>query len=308
MLNPPNDARFYLVLDDRGLLTVAGDDRATFLQGLISNDVLKVGASRAIHASLLTAQGRYLHDFFVAALVGTTGGDGLVLDAEAGRLEDLRKRLMLYRLRSKVTVAPLADHIVVAAFGPGTGAALGLAEEAGSAAPFAGGIAYIDPRLAGMGARLIIPREKLEAVAAAGFAVGERAAYEKLRLSLGVPDGSRDLPVEKALLLENNFDELNGVDWKKGCYVGQEVTARMKYRALVRKRLLPVRIEGSVPAPGTAVTLDGEEVGEMRSGEDGWGLAFLRLEAVETAEREGKSLAAGGAALTPLKPAWWAAA
>ncbi len=300
--------RFYLVLDDRGLLTVAGDDRATFLQGLISNDVLKVSAGRAIYASLLTAQGRFLHDFFIAALGDTAGGESFVLDAEGARLEDLRKRLMLYRLRSKVTLAPLADHVVVVAFGPGTQAALDLPEEAGSAAPFAGGVAYVDPRLSGLGARLIIPGERLEAVAAAGFKPGERAAYDRLRLSLGAPDGSRDMPVEKALLLENNFDELNGVDWKKGCYVGQEVTARMKYRALVRKRLLPVRIEGAVPAPGTAVTLDGEEVGEMRSGSDGWGLAFLRLEAVETAEREGKPLSAGGAALTPLKPAWWNAA
>jgi folate-binding protein YgfZ len=300
--------RLYLVLDDRGLLTVSGDDRATFLQGLISNDVLKVGTGRAIYASLLTAQGRFLHDFFIAALGDTAGGEAFVLDAEGARLDDLRKRLMLYRLRSKVTLAPLADHIVVAAFGPGTHGALGLPEEAGSAAPFAGGVAYVDPRLSGLGARLIIPRERLEAVTAAGFRPGERPSYEKLRLSLGVPDGSRDLPVEKALLLENNFDELNGVDWKKGCYVGQEVTARMKYRALVRKRLLPVRIEGAEPAPGTAVTLDGEEVGEMRSASFGWGLAFLRLEAVETAEREGKPLSAGGASLTPLKPAWWNAA
>jgi folate-binding protein YgfZ len=295
--------RSYLVLDDRGLLAVAGDDRHDFLQGLISNDIQKATAERAIYASLLTAQGRYLHDFFVAEQNGT-----FLLDAEAARLDDLRRRLTLYRLRSKVTLAPLPDRVVVALFGADALAALDLPAEPGRAKAFAGGIVFVDPRISGMGARAVIQRERLEAIAAAGFAAGPREAYDRLRASLGVPDGSRDLPVEKALLLENGFDELNGVDWKKGCYVGQEVTARMKYRALVRKRLLPVRIEGEAPAPGTAIMLDAEDAGEMRSAAGGWGLALLRLDVVEKAEREGRPLAAGGASLTPLKPTWWQAA
>jgi folate-binding protein YgfZ len=122
-----------------------------------------------------------------------------------------------------------------------------------------------------------------------------------------VPDGSRDLPVEKALLLENGFDELNGVDWKKGCYVGQELTARMKYRALTRKRLTPVRIEGPAPQPGTAVMLDDQEAGEMRSVHGTLGLALLRLEMIEQAEKDGRPLTAGEARVTPVKPAWAAA-
>jgi folate-binding protein YgfZ len=295
--------RFYIVLDDRGLLTVSGEDRSTFLQGLISNDITKVAADRAIYASLLTAQGRFLHDFFIVELDGA-----YLLDAEAARLDDLRRRLMLYRLRSKVTVAPVSDKVVVAVFGDEALSAIGVSEEPGRVTPFAGGIASVDPRLPGLGARVILPRERLEAIAAAGFTLADRVAYDRLRLSLGVPDGSRDLPIEKALLLENGFDELNGVDWKKGCYVGQEVTARMKYRALVRKRLLPVRLEGAAPEPGTPVVLDGEEAGEMRSAAGGWGLALLRLDVVEKAEREGRPLSAGGASVTPLKPPWWAAA
>lgn len=295
--------RSYFVLDDRGLLSVAGDDRHAFLQGLISNDIQKTTAARAIHASLLTAQGRYLHDFFIAE------DDGVfMLDAEAARLDDLRRRLTLYRLRSKVTLAPVEDRVVVALFGADALAALDLPAEPGHAKPFAGGLVFVDPRISGMGARAIVSRERLEAIAAVGFAAGTREAYDRLRASLGVPDGSRDLPVEKALLLENGFDELNGVDWQKGCYVGQEVTARMKYRALVRKRLLPVRIEGEAPAPGAPIVLDGEEAGEMRSAAGGWGLALLRLEMVEKAEREGRPLTADGAALTPLKPTWWQAA
>jgi len=196
---------------------------------------------------------------------------------------------------------------VIALFGPGTAPALGLAEEAGSARPFKDGVVFVDPRLVGLGARAIVPRDKIAEIAALGFQTAAFEAYDALRLSLGVPDGSRDLPVEKALLLENGFDELNGVDWKKGCYVGQELTARMKYRALTKKRLTPVRIEGPAPQPGTAVMLGDQEAGEMRSVHGTLGLALLRLEMLEQAEKDGKALTAGSARVTPVKPAWAAA-
>jgi hypothetical protein len=124
--------------------------------------------------------------------------------------------------------------------------------------------------------------------------------YDALRLGLGVPDGSRDLPVEKALLLESGFDELNGIDWQKGCYMGQELTARTKYRALIRKRLFPVRIEGALPAPGTSIYKDGQEVGELRSGSGQRALAMLRLEAVTA----GQKLLAGDVGVLPEIPAW----
>jgi folate-binding protein YgfZ len=119
-----------------------------------------------------------------------------------------------------------------------------------------------------------------------------------------VPDGSRDLVVDKSILLESGFDELDGVDWQKGCYMGQELTARTKYRGLIRKRLMPVRVEGPLPPPGTLVMLGDKEAGEMRSGRDGLALALLRLEAVETAGSGGPPLLAGEARLTPAKPSW----
>ena len=103
---------------------------------------------------------------------------------------------------------------------------------------------------------------------AAGVAEGDFAAYDRHRLALGVPDGSRDLVPEKSILLELGFDELNGVDWQKGCYVGQELTARTKYRGLIKKRLFPVRIDGPTPQPGAIIMLDGKEAGEMRSARD----------------------------------------
>jgi folate-binding protein YgfZ len=133
-----------------------------------------------------------------------------------------------------------------------------------------------------------------------GLTEADFDAYDRLRLALGIPDGSRDLVPEKSILLEAGFDELNGVDWQKGCYVGQELTARTKYRGLIRKRLMPVEIHGAAPSPGTIVTADGRESGEMRSSRDGLGLALLRIEPV----LEGKRLAAGAAHLVPVVPAW----
>ncbi|MBL8834980.1 MAG: folate-binding protein YgfZ [Alphaproteobacteria bacterium] len=292
-------ARTYATLDHRALLTVGGPDRAAFLQGLISNDIAKVAPDRAVYASLLTAQGRFLHDFCIVAV-----GDAYWLDVEAARRDDLKRRLTLYRLRAKVTIDMPNGFRVVALTGGDAVAALGLANEPGRAAPFAGGVAFVDPRLAALGLRAIVPEGAIADIERAGFAAGTPAAYDRLRYALGVPDGSRDLPVEHALLLENGFDELNGVDWKKGCYVGQELTARMKYRALVKKRLTPVRVEGPTPAPGTPIVLGDAEAGEMRSAEGDLGLAMLRLDAIEDAARSGRKLAAGAATLTPQKPAW----
>jgi folate-binding protein YgfZ len=289
--------RFYAALDARGVLEVAGEDRASFLQGLVSNDVARVAPDRAIYAALLTAQGKFLFDFTIISL-----GDVLYLDTEAERVGELKRRLGVYKLRSKVTLAGASDRFAVSvAFGPGAAATFGLAEMPGAAASIAGGIAYVDPRLADLGVRLLLPRGAETAVLDdLGFTRTEAAAYDRLRLALGVPDGSRDLPVDKAILLEAGFDELNGVDWQKGCYMGQELTARTKYRALIKKRLLPVRVDGPLPAPGTLVMQGDREAGEIRSGRDGTALALLRLEALDADE----PMTAGEAKVMPSKPGW----
>jgi hypothetical protein len=294
-----SDAAFILP-DSRGVLAVEGPDARDFLQGLVSNDVHRVGPDRAIYAALLTAQGRYLHDFFIAAL-----GDALHLDCEAERRDDLKRRLSIYRLRSKVTLSDATDRMAVALiYGTGALERLGLPAEPGRAQPLGNGIVYVDPRLPGLGARALLPRDSAAAVLRdVGLAEGDPADYDRLRLSLGVPDGSRDLPVEKAILLENGFDELHGVDWNKGCYIGQELTARTKYRGLVRKRLMPVAIDGPAPAPGTPLLFDGQEAGEMRNATDGMGLAMVRLEYLERLG-PGGALSAGNARVTPHKPDW----
>ncbi|MEO8558040.1 MAG: folate-binding protein [Rhodospirillales bacterium] len=296
----------FVIAEDRGVLAVSGEDRVAFLQGLVSNDVAKVDAGHAIYAALLTAQGRYLHDFFIAAHVDPKTGESLLIDVERARLPDLQKKLSLYKLRSKVALRDVSDELVVGlAFGDDVASKLGLKPEPGAAVAVQSGLAFVDPRLAALGARAIQPKDTAEmTLSAAGLGIGQRADYEMLRLKLGIPDGARDLPIEKAMLMESGFDELNGIDWKKGCYMGQELTARTKYRGLVRKRLLPVAIEGAVPPPGTPITYAGKDAGKMRSGHDGRAIALLRLEVVQAAQQANAALDAGGVALRPEIPSW----
>lgn len=283
-------------LDDRGILRIAGEDRAPFLQGLISNDIMKASPSRALWSAFLTPQGKFLHDFFIHVHEET-----LLLDAERARLADLRQRLSRFKLRAKVELAEASDDwVVVVAWGPGTAACLGLPEKPGAACAFAGGHACIDPRLAELGARLVLPRSTAASTIAEHFATGGRDGYNDLRLAHGIPDGSQDLEIERSILLENGFDELGGIDWEKGCYIGQELTARTRYRALIKKRLLPAVFDGTAPAPGTPVVKDGREVGVLRSTSGKRALALLRLDALE---KPGELLS-GGQSLVVETPAW----
>lgn len=254
-------------LNDRAVLEVTGEDRLAFLQGLISNDVTAIPEGGALWAALLTPQGKWLADFFLIPR-----GDRLLMDVEAGLADMVMAKLLRFRLRSKVAMARLE-----------------LAVQAGWGEPVPEG-AVPDPRLPEAGWRLIT-EAPLTATASA-------ENYDAHRLSLGLPDGSRDLQAEQSILLEAGFDELHGVSWSKGCYMGQELTARTKYRGLIKRRLVPVEVEGPMPPRGTPVTLDGVEVGEMRSGRGARGMALLRLAALT-----GK-LRCGEAVLRPRVPGW----
>lgn len=286
-----NTARAVL-LENRGILAVTGPESRTFLQGLISNDIDKVSPERAIYAAFLTAQGRYLHDFFIAEHDGA-----LLIDCEADRRDDLFKRLRLFKLRAKAEIEDRTGTLAVAALiGPEVLKTAGLSPEPGAARGWLDGVVYTDPRTPEIGARAILPAgDNAARLSAEGFTPAGPEDYEAARLSLGLPDGSRDMPVEDALLMESNFDRINGLDWEKGCYVGQEITARMNYRGLVKKRLYPVTVSGSLPAPGTEVTSAGKKVGEIRSGAGERALALLKVEAVEA----GGALVAGEATVVP---------
>jgi hypothetical protein len=299
------DTDFFSTDPSRSVIAVDGEDRQPFLQGLISNDTQRVSASLALYSAFLTPQGKFLHDF---TLVETAGLDGprILLDPETERRADLIKRLSMYRLRSKVKIADLAaDWVVVVFWGPAALKKLGLAPDRGAARALGNGVVFTDPRLAALGARAFLPRAELEAATAEiGFQAGELADYERHRAEAGVPGGSRDLIPDKAILLENGFEELGAIDWNKGCYMGQELTARTRYRGLVRKRLLPVEVTGAAPAPGTPLMLGEVEAGEFRSmsPEGGIGLAMIRLEHLARAQSEG--LTAGATRVRPSVPEW----
>ena len=283
--------KLFAPLADRAVIAVAGADAHGFLQGLVTNDVDRVAPDRAIYAALLTPQGRYLFDFFIVEIDGT-----LHLDCEAARRDELLRRLAMYRLRAKVSLASADGLATIAAFGEGAVDALGLAENAGVARRFAGGVAYVDPRNAKAGVRVLAPPDAARAaLEAAGFRDGQFSDYDTMRIAAGLPDSGRDMVAERALLLELGFEALNGVDFEKGCYVGQEVTTRMKRRDLVKKLLMPVMIEGRAPEPGTKILRGDVEAGELRSSGDGAGLALLRLDMVDG----GVALTAGEARIVP---------
>jgi folate-binding protein YgfZ len=261
-------------LPARGVIEVAGADRVGFLQGLVSNDVTQAARGRAVWAALLTPQGKWVADFFVFS-----DGDRLLLDCEKAAIPDIIARLTRFRLRAQVTLTPTGLLVTAAAEAPAAPAAL--------AAP--------DPRLPEAGWRWLseTPPEidDLE------------DAWDAHRLRLGLPDGSRDLEREKSILLEAGFDELHGIAWDKGCYLGQELTARTRYRGLVKRRLVPVHVLGVPPPPGTPILYDGAEVGTMRSGRDNAGMALLRLEVLHLPAGGGR-LHAASAELVPVVPAW----
>jgi folate-binding protein YgfZ len=184
----------------------------------------------------------------------------------------------MYRLRAKVTIEDRSDALAVVAI---LGVDAGLPDERGATRALGHGIVAVDPRLTALGARAVLPVEDVAStMAELGASPLPAAAYEACRLAHGVPASSDDLVVQKSLLLESNFVELAGVAFDKGCYVGQELTARTKYRALVRKRLLPVRVDGPLPAPGTPLLLSGREAGEMRSAAGDRGMALVRLDSL----------------------------
>jgi folate-binding protein YgfZ len=291
----------YVVLAERGLLALRGDDARALLQGLISSDIERVTAASASYGALLTPQGKYLFDFVILQL-----GDALLLDTERARVDDLARRLLMYRLRAKVEIEDRSDRLEVAAvLGGDTAARLDLPDQPGAARALDAGVALIDPRLAALGGRAVLPRGRGAAILDdLGSAALPGAAYERARLALGVPDGSRDLVVERSTLLESGFEELHGIDFKKGCFVGQELTARMKYRGLVRKRLMPVDLEGAAPPPGTPIRLNGKDAGEMRSSHAGRGMALLRLEQVALAAAQRVPLLADATEVFPRKPDW----
>jgi hypothetical protein len=245
------------LLRDRGIVEVAGPDAANFLQGLITNDVARAKDGHAVYAALLTPQGKIIYDFLVAP-----APNGFYLDCVRAHAADLAARLTKYRLRAKVTIADRSSEFVVLSL----------------AAPTANAVhaAFQDPRLAQLGFRAVVPASSV-------VSGGDDQDYQTRRLALGIPDSAIDIPPETLFPLDCNFEELHGVDFDKGCYVGQELTARMKHRATARRRMLPVEADVALPPTGTPLKVGPTDIGELRGAIAKRGMALVRLDRLGSA-------------------------
>lgn len=262
------------LLSGRSVIAVSGSDAREFLQGLITNDIHKVSPQQAVFTALLSPQGKFLYDFFITEHEGK-----LLLEVERAQEAELVKRLSMYKLRAQVEIAPQSDLQVAAQWG-----------EQG-AAPGEVLVAYADPRLAALGTRII----------GRGLAAdGTDEGYDAHRLALAIPDGVKDLTPNRSLPMEWGYDPLNAIDFNKGCYVGQEVTARSKHRATLHKMVHRVQADAELPPHGTAIMSGEREVGHMASSHGNTGLAMLNLDAVAS----GADLEVAGVKLQAERPAW----
>lgn len=269
-------------LPARTLLHVSGKDAAHFLHNLLTNSVEGLAEGKAAYAALLTPQGKIIGDIFVMARA-----DGFLLDVPVDRAAELTKRLTLYKLRAAVTIAPVENGRVLAVWD--------------TDAPPPG--AYADPRLAELGFR--IPVEPADQPLLSAETIVSDAEWHAHRILLGVPEGGLDFLYDDAFPHEADLDQLNGIDFAKGCYIGQEIVSRMEHRGTARTRTVPVTLEGAAPPPGTEVRAGDKPAGALGSSAGGHALARLRLDRVEDALAAKNSLSAGESALALApKPGW----
>ncbi|MGE0566091.1 MAG: folate-binding protein YgfZ [Pseudolabrys sp.] len=275
-------------LSDRGVVRVTGDDARHFLNNIVTADIENLAPGTARYAALLTPQGKIIVDFLV-----TTAADGsFYFDCPAGRAGTLAARLKFYKLRAKVTIEDLSDHLGIVAAWPGSAAT----EHETS---------YPDPRLAALGSRLIVPRETAkQAVADTGARPADAAAYHTHRVALGIPEGGLDFAYDETFPHEADMDQLGGIDFDKGCYIGQEVVSRVEHRGSARSRVVPATLDGPAPAPGTAVMAGDKQIGTLGSAADGRALALLRLDRVADAIEAATPMTAGGISVRPVRPDW----
>jgi folate-binding protein YgfZ len=278
------------LLPDRGVLKVVGDDAGKFLNGLLTADINKVTPGAAAFAALLTPQGKIMVDMIVTAAAAEDGG-GFFLDCPRALASALADKLTFYRLRAKITIEDLSAGLGVMAIWDG-------ARETEYA------LCYPDPRLPELGMRAMLPPEGAnEAAADLGAALVDAQDYDAYRITLGVPRGGADFMYGDTFPHEAEMDQLGGVDFDKGCYVGQEVVSRVQHRASARTRVVPVEYE-LTPMPGLPVMAGEKEVGMLGSSAGGRGLALLRLDRAADAKAAGTPLTAGGIEVRPVKPEW----
>ena len=290
------------LLPDRGVVKVAGDGARSFLHGLVTADLLDLKAGEARYCALLTPQGKIIADFLAAEAPAKNGG-GFFLDVPRARIPVLVEKLNLYKLRAKVIVEDLSEILGVMAVWDGAAAPSPAART--PAANDAVGLCVADPRLRALGLRIMLPPH-LAASAAAEFgaALVQADDYEAHRIALGIPSGGVDFAYGDTFPHEADMDQLAGVDFAKGCYVGQEVVSRMEHRGTARTRAVPLAFDGTPPQPGATIVAGERQLGHMGSAAAGRAIALLRLDRVADALANGESLTAGATPLRLVKPDW----
>ncbi|MGC2222928.1 MAG: folate-binding protein [Methylocella sp.] len=272
------------LLGDRGIIEVGGADATGFLQRLITNSVLNIPKGEGRYAGLLTPQGKLLFDFFVVPLPGGPEA-GYLIDCSGEQTADLVKRLNLHKMRANIAIKDKSEKFAV-------GAIFG-----GEAAAGIEGVFYRDTRGPSMGLRIIAPRAAL-----AKLDCADASRYEAHRIAQGVPKGGVDFVHGNAFVHDVNLDLMNGVDFKKGCYVGQEVVARVHYRNSARKRVVKIHFDGPGPGQGTQITAGETNIGHVGSTAGVEGLAMVRLDRLEEARAAGVALKAGDVAVEVTLP------
>jgi folate-binding protein YgfZ len=279
------------LLPDRGVVKVAGDDARKFLNGLVTSDIAKVAPEAAAFGALLTPQGKIIVDFILAEAPVADGG-GFFLDCPRALASTLLQRLNFYKLRAKVLIEDLSEMLGVLAVWDGD-------------ATSEYGLCYRDPRLAVLGLRCMLPPHLAgEAAVDLGAELVESSAYEAHRIALGVPRGGLDFIYGDAFPHESDMDQFGGVDFDKGCFIGQEVVSRIEHRGTARTRIVPVAFDGFAPEAGTPVSVGDKAVGTLGSSAQGRALAMLRLDRAADALAAGEPFIAGGVEVRLVKPAW----
>jgi folate-binding protein YgfZ len=267
--------------EDRSVILIQGEDRYSFLQGLITNDIDQLAEKRLLYTAMLTPQGKFLFDFFISE-----DEQGVLLDCLTEIKDQLVKKLTQYKLRSRVTIEEVSDRYAIYSL-----------HNCAPQSAFT-----IDPRCRHLGYRIFVKRGQEDMILGDIPRLLTRDTYEHLRLSLGIPEAIKDIIPEKSIPLECGFDQLNAISWTKGCYLGQELTARTHYRGVVRKQLLPVKIKGKLPEqPNPSIFQDDQEVGTLYSHNHQIGIARLKLEGIQEALKGVKTLTCGDAELTPYQ-------
>jgi tRNA-modifying protein YgfZ len=276
------------LLPDRGVVKVSGEDARTFLNGLITTDVTELRPGSGRFGALLTPQGKIIVDFLITAAPGRHGG-GFLFDCPRALAQTLADKLSFYKLRAKVKIENLSDGFAV------------LAAWGGEVAPRPD-LTFADPRDTALGLRILTKEELKKVADLIGAELADSEAYEAHRIAAGVPRGGLDFAYGDAFPHETNMDRLNGVDFDKGCYIGQEVVSRMQHRGSARTRMVKVLLEGPRPETGVRILAGSKVVGTMGSASGTIGLALIRTDRVADALATGLALTAGGIALRLAEP------